>query len=363
MPKIPPQIEDYENPMMRTRCQTWHHGQKPGLANGIEGGTKGGKPVEISSTTRCGPKGRVHGQRSYADLMTEAILEAPDQRMTLAQIYDWMINHVPACREKADQKSTQGWKNSVRHNLSLHSRFVRIPVDGKYSFWTVDADKILASSGMPAKSVAERRRARTMDGSRDWINVKNEVKSRKMSDAGPGAINRKQSSASIASSLSEIDHDSGIGIEFFSKTSFEINGAPPSRKTSGASSLASDFGSALTMEEMRVHAPTPINEDEQQINDPLIGSLNYVSYSNDELLPENLESSLKPEFSFIGNSMPTALEPIHYHDSIGFLDRSQDGYGLQQLESFAADPDLSSLLNEAMTNPNVQAYFSATWDD
>jgi len=41
---------------------------------------------------------------------------------------------------KEIEKSSTGWKNSIRHNLSLHNRFVRIPneIAGKSSWWTID---------------------------------------------------------------------------------------------------------------------------------------------------------------------------------------------------------------------------------
>lgn len=80
------------------------------------------------------------GNLSYAELIAKAIEHSQDKRLTLSQIYSWMIQYVPYFRDKGDRKSSTGWKNSIRHNLSLHNRFVRIPneIAGKSSWWTID---------------------------------------------------------------------------------------------------------------------------------------------------------------------------------------------------------------------------------
>ncbi|CAI8050127.1 Forkhead box protein O [Geodia barretti] len=82
------------------------------------------------------------GNLSYAELITQAILSSPDKRLTLSEIYDWIVQNVPYFADKANSPSTAGWKNSVRHNLSLHSRFNKVQNEssGKSSWWTVDLD-------------------------------------------------------------------------------------------------------------------------------------------------------------------------------------------------------------------------------
>ncbi|GFT95666.1 forkhead box protein O1 [Nephila pilipes] len=81
------------------------------------------------------------GSRSYADLITQAIETSPEKRLTLSQIYDWMIRNIPFFSDQAESNSSAGWKNSIRHNLSLHKKFLRIRNDGtgKSSWWTVNA--------------------------------------------------------------------------------------------------------------------------------------------------------------------------------------------------------------------------------
>ena len=53
------------------------------------------------------------GNMSYADLITQAITSAPDKRLTLSQIYDWMVQNVSYFKDKGDSNSSAGWKVSL----------------------------------------------------------------------------------------------------------------------------------------------------------------------------------------------------------------------------------------------------------
>lgn len=53
------------------------------------------------------------GNLSYADLITKAIESAPDKRLTLSQIYDWMVRTIPYFKDKGDSNSSAGWKVRV----------------------------------------------------------------------------------------------------------------------------------------------------------------------------------------------------------------------------------------------------------
>lgn len=77
---------------------------------------------------------------TYAEIIQKAIETSPFKRLTLCQIYDWFIKYVPYFRTKTDTKTSFGWKNSIRHNLSLHKKFLRIQNSdiGKSSWWTID---------------------------------------------------------------------------------------------------------------------------------------------------------------------------------------------------------------------------------
>uniref|UniRef100_A0A2I3RI03 Forkhead box protein M1 n=1 Tax=Pan troglodytes TaxID=9598 RepID=A0A2I3RI03_PANTR len=55
------------------------------------------------------------------------------KRMTLKDIYTWIEDTFPTL-----STLPAGWKNSIRHNLSLHDMFVReTSANGKVSFWTI----------------------------------------------------------------------------------------------------------------------------------------------------------------------------------------------------------------------------------
>ncbi|XP_040005380.1 forkhead box protein M1 isoform X2 [Xiphias gladius] len=71
---------------------------------------------------------------SYMAMIQFAINSRKNRRMTLKEIYVWIEDHFPYFREVAKP----GWKNSIRHNLSLHDMFIReTSPDGKISFWTI----------------------------------------------------------------------------------------------------------------------------------------------------------------------------------------------------------------------------------
>lgn len=114
-----------------------------------------------SSKTKLNtPRRNAWGNLSYADLISQAINSTNDKRLTLSEIYDWMVQHVPYFKDKGDSTSSAGWKNSVRHNLSLHSRFKRLQNEGtgKSSWWTINPE---ANVGKCA-----RRRAASMEASK-----------------------------------------------------------------------------------------------------------------------------------------------------------------------------------------------------
>lgn len=82
------------------------------------------------------------GSLSYADLITQAIESSPTKRLTLAEIYLWMTTQIPYFRDRAEGPTSLGWKNSIRHNLSLHNKFIKIQNEekGKSSWWMINAN-------------------------------------------------------------------------------------------------------------------------------------------------------------------------------------------------------------------------------
>uniref|UniRef100_A0A8C5DVW6 Forkhead box protein O1-A-like n=1 Tax=Gouania willdenowi TaxID=441366 RepID=A0A8C5DVW6_GOUWI len=119
------------------------------------------------------------GNMSYADLITKAIESSPESRLTLSQIYDWMVKSVPYFKDKGDSNSSAGWKNSIRHNLSLHSRFVRVQNEGtgKSSWWMLNPE-----GGKSGKS--PRRRAASMDNNSKFTKSRGRAAKKKLSLQG-----------------------------------------------------------------------------------------------------------------------------------------------------------------------------------
>ncbi|CAF4381307.1 unnamed protein product, partial [Rotaria sp. Silwood2] len=109
-----------------------------------------------------GTRKNAWGNLSYAELISKAITSSAEQRLTLSEIYDWMIKYVPFFRNKVDRISSAGWKNSIRHNLSLHNRFKRVQSEGtgKSSWWMINPDdKSISGNGTsPSTGIKQPRR-------------------------------------------------------------------------------------------------------------------------------------------------------------------------------------------------------------
>lgn len=63
-----------------------------------------------------GEEDEATGGKPYARLIYEALLQAPGHRMMLRDIYEWFELYTTKPRESG----TNGWQNSIRHNLSMN---------------------------------------------------------------------------------------------------------------------------------------------------------------------------------------------------------------------------------------------------
>ncbi|KAF8211414.1 hypothetical protein K438DRAFT_1958526 [Mycena galopus ATCC 62051] len=95
----------------------------------------GGLPINLDSL-RDGPPGSKPFY-PYSTLIRYAIKGSPNQKLLLEDIYYAIESRFPYFRT-----APNGWKNSVRHNLSLNPCFEKVPRPltdrGKGSYWTVN---------------------------------------------------------------------------------------------------------------------------------------------------------------------------------------------------------------------------------
>lgn len=71
---------------------------------------------------------------SYIEVISYAILNSPRKRVTLAEIYSFIQDNYPGFTENRER-----WKNTVRHNLSLHECFQRgkIAMEKGACYWHI----------------------------------------------------------------------------------------------------------------------------------------------------------------------------------------------------------------------------------
>ncbi|CAH1797154.1 unnamed protein product [Owenia fusiformis] len=73
-------------------------------------------------------------QYSYIGLIAMAILSSKEKRLVLSDIYQWILDNYIYFRQRGP-----GWRNSIRHNLSLNDCFIKADrsANGKGHYWAI----------------------------------------------------------------------------------------------------------------------------------------------------------------------------------------------------------------------------------
>ncbi|KAJ2793590.1 hypothetical protein H4R20_006497, partial [Coemansia guatemalensis] len=147
----------------------------------------------------------------YATLITYAILQHPRKQMTLSEIYNWLMDHYPYFKTAGS-----GWKNSIRHNLSLNKMFVRIPrpinEPGKGAYWTVDLVELNEAINFKGRPQSHRysppRKVRSNTGGTYPMGVVGPAPS--LGVASPGAGSSESLANPLAMGITSSISDKGI---------------------------------------------------------------------------------------------------------------------------------------------------------
>jgi len=243
----PPSGSSYPNTEFRRRAGTW--GGNTAVSRDKVEDSPDWK-VKLLEEKKKFSRTNKWGKCSYKALIIEAIEQSPQRKMTLNEIYDWIVSNIDFFMGEGATNSSAGWKNSIRHNLSLHAIFVKEPQ--QHSTRSIGCYWRLDRSREPDK---EKSRKRQREGIRrrantDQPEARNEALRRKTKSDKLHSPCRKMSSpcglseSNLARSVSILNRDS---LENSPPRSLPDSGFSPTGSSQSSLSNSIDFASSPTL--------------------------------------------------------------------------------------------------------------------
>eukprot|EP00112_Aurelia_sp_Birch-Aquarium-sp1_P007003 Seg1764.5 transcript_id=Seg1764.5/GoldUCD/mRNA.D3Y31 product="Forkhead box protein L1" protein_id=Seg1764.5/GoldUCD/D3Y31 len=128
--------------------------------------TNASPPAKPSSKKDSSRRSEDRNLPSYTSMIGRAILSNHAQRVTLGEIYEYIEEKFPAIESKV-----KGWRNCVRHNLSLNECFVKVgpSMQGRGNNWTVHPSYVESFlRGQFRKRMVSKRKNSKLFGGVQW---------------------------------------------------------------------------------------------------------------------------------------------------------------------------------------------------
>ncbi|KAF2812889.1 uncharacterized protein BDZ99DRAFT_381656 [Mytilinidion resinicola] len=120
--------DDFEGqclPVMKSADSNYGHSRFDsdiGMPNSIPTPEPQVTPIDICKSETPHEDANVDKEQPYAQLIYRALMEQEGHTMVLRDIYNWFKRNT----DKATDKETKGWQNSIRHNLSMNGAFEKV---------------------------------------------------------------------------------------------------------------------------------------------------------------------------------------------------------------------------------------------